>query len=144
MLENNKLGKLSDVEWLHKFLSMYEKGNQKYYEAVRYCCEGEDRIPFYNTIEQRLLVYEVLGYLISYAYYLSFRREYDSVAAGRCYEVHASIINLINNHAQFAYAPYWNCQYVISPFGLFRTDRRYLWTDETSVYMFSALLSHVP
>ena len=106
MLEDNKLGKLSDVEWLHKFLSMYEKWNQKYYEAVRYCCEGEDRIPFYNTIEQRLLVYEVLGYLISYAYYLSFRREYDSVAAGRCYEVHASIINLINNHAQFAYAPY--------------------------------------
>ena len=28
------------------------------------------------------------------------------MAAGRCYEVHASIINLINNHAQFAYAPY--------------------------------------
>ena len=48
----------------------------------------------------------VLGYLISYAYYLSFRREYDSVAAERCYEVHSSIINLINNHAQFAYVPY--------------------------------------
>ena len=95
MLENNKLGKLSDVEWLHKFLAMYEKWNQKYYEAVRYCCEGEDRIPFYNPVEQRLLVYEVLGYLISYAYYLSFRREYDRVAGGRCYEVHASII--LNN-----------------------------------------------
>lgn len=39
-----------------------KNGIKKYYEAVRYCCEGEDRIPFYNTIEQRLLVYEVLGY----------------------------------------------------------------------------------
>ena len=28
-LENNKPGKLSNVEWLHKFLAMYEKWNQK-------------------------------------------------------------------------------------------------------------------
>lgn len=28
------------------------------------------------------------------------------MVAGRCCEVHESIINLINNHAQFAYAPY--------------------------------------
>ena len=72
---------------------MYEKVNQKYYESVRYCCEGEDRIPFYNSVEQRVLLYEVLGYLISYACYLSFRREYDKVADERCYQVHASIIS---------------------------------------------------
>ena len=106
MLENSKLGKLSDVDWLHKFLVMYEKWNQKYYEAVRYCCEGEDRIPCYHPTEQRLLVYEVLGYLISYAYTLSFRREYDRVAAERCYEIHTSIMHFINNYPQFAYAPY--------------------------------------
>ena len=40
---------------------MYENWNQKYYEAVRYCYEGEDRIPFYYPVEQRVLLYEVLG-----------------------------------------------------------------------------------
>ena len=106
MLEHNKLGKMSYVEWLQKFLVMYEKWNQKYYESVQYCCEGEDRIPFYNPIEQKVLLYEVLGHLVSYAYYLSFQRGYSKMADERCYQVHASIISLINNHPQFAYAPY--------------------------------------
>lgn len=106
LMENNMLGKKQYIEWLHKFLNAYEKWNQKYYEAVKCCCEGEDRIPFYNPVEQRVLLYEVLGYLISYAYYLSFQQEFNSSAQEKCQEVSVSIIQLINNHPQFIYAPY--------------------------------------
>lgn len=105
MLEHTKFGKDQYVEWLLKYLAAYEKRNQKYYEAVQYCCEGKDRFPAYNPVEQRILIYEVLGYLISYAYYLSFRRTYDGVSRERCQKIHESIILLINNYPQFLYAP---------------------------------------
>lgn len=106
MLEHNLLGKAHYIDWLNKFIVAYEKWNQKYYNAVQYCCEGEDRLPIYNPIEQRVLLYEVLGLLTSYAYYLSYAGEYDKVANERCNQVTISIINLINNHSQFPYAPY--------------------------------------
>lgn len=106
MLEHDMLGKIQYIEWLQKFLAAYEKWNQKYYKAVQYCCEGEDRLPAYNPIEQRVLMYEVLGFLTSYAYYLSFLGEYEKAAKERCNQVLGSIINLINNHSQFPYAPY--------------------------------------
>ena len=106
MLEHNALGKIQYIEWLHKFLAAYKKWNQKYYKAVQYCCEGEDRLPAYNPIEQRVLLYEVLGFLTSYAYYLSYLGEYEDKAKEMCNQVLGSIINLINNHSQFPYAPY--------------------------------------
>lgn len=106
LLEQNGLEKVQYVEWLQKFLTVYDKWNQKYYETVRYCCEGKNRIPFHNPVEQRVLLYEVLGFLASYAYYLSFQGEHDKVAERRCQQVLTSIINLVNNHPQFPYAPY--------------------------------------
>lgn len=106
MLEHNALGETQYIEWLQKFLAAYEKWNQKYYKAVQYCCEGEDRLPAYNPIEQRVLLYEVLGFLSSYAYYLSFPGEYEETAKEKCNQVLGSIINLINNHSQFPYVPY--------------------------------------
>ena len=106
LMEHNGLGKAQYAEWLYKFLAAYEKWNQKYYEAVQYCCEGENRIPFYNPVEQRVLLYEVLGFLTSYAYYLLFQGKYNKVAEERCQQMLDSIINLINNHSQFPYAPY--------------------------------------
>ena len=73
---------------------------------MQYCCEGQDRLPAYNPIEQRVLLYEVLGFLTSYAYYLSFLGEYEETEKEMCNQVLGSIINLINNHSQFPYAPY--------------------------------------
>lgn len=106
MLDHNKFEKVQYVEWLLKFLTAYEKWNQAYYETVRFCCEGENRFPAYNPVEQRILLYEVLGYLVSYSYYLSLRMKYDKTAQKRCQQVHTSIIELINHYAQFLYAPY--------------------------------------
>lgn len=106
MLEHNQFEKGNYVEWLPKFLSSYEKWNQTYYEAIRDCCEGENRFPLYNAIEQRVLLYEMLSYLVSYAYYLFSRSEYDKSAQRRCWQVHTSIVKLINNYPQLHYVPY--------------------------------------
>ncbi len=101
MLEHDRFEKVQYAEWLLKFLSSYEKWNEAYYEAVRYCCEGENRLPFYNVVEQRVLLYELLSYLVSYAYYLFSRSKHD-----KCQQVHASIVQLISNYPQLKYAPY--------------------------------------
>ncbi|MDK2866523.1 MAG: hypothetical protein PWP38_838 [Clostridiales bacterium] len=106
LLAHDGLGKVQYGEWLQKFLAAYEKWNHKYYEAVRCCCEGEKRLLYYNSVEQRVLLYEVLGYLTSYAYYLSFQAQFNKVSERKCQQVTGSIINLVNNHPQFYYAPY--------------------------------------
>lgn len=106
LLLHEKLGKVKYVEWLLKFLSMYRKWGQKYYEAVCSCCDGPDLLPNSNPVEERVILYEMLGYLTTYAYYLSFLNEYDTNAKEACQQVYNSIINLINNYPQFIYPPY--------------------------------------
>lgn len=108
LLQNSLFEKKQYMDWLLKFLSAYEKWNDLYYEAVRYCCEGKDRIPYYHSVEQRVILYEVLGYLISYAYYLYHKGKHDATVREKCVCVHNSILNLIRNHVQFFYAPYDN------------------------------------
>ena len=77
IMTNNLFEKSAYIEWLIKYLSAYEKWNQKYYEAVRYCCAGANRLPFSNPVEQKVILFEVLGYLITYAYYLSCMPKFD-------------------------------------------------------------------
>lgn len=48
--------------------------------AVRECCEEKDAFPFYNIVEQKVLLYEVIGFLTSYAYYLS-DTEFEKVSS---------------------------------------------------------------
>lgn len=103
---NNLFQKPIYIEWLMQYLSAYEKWNQKYYESVRYCCVGANRLPSSNPVEQKIILYEVLGYLISYAYYLSCLREYDKLSHKKCQDVFGSIVQLINNYPQFLYPPF--------------------------------------
>ncbi len=106
LLTNDKLGKTAYVEWLLKFLSMYRKWSQKYYEAVSFCCEQPNRLPHYNSVEDRVILYEILGHLVTYAYFLSFFSDYDADSKEKCQQVHNSIVGLINNYPQILYAPY--------------------------------------
>ena len=106
MMINNLFEKALYVDWLIKFLSAYKKWNQKYYEAVQFCCAGSNRLPSCNPVEQKVILYEVLSYLIAYAYYLSSIREFDKMLDKICQEVLMSIIQLINNYPQFLYPPF--------------------------------------
>lgn len=106
MMDNEKFENQGCGEWLIKFLAEYKKWNHKYYVSVKYCCQGKNRVPAYNPVEQKVLLYEMVGHLTSYAYYLSFQNKHDKEAWKECNEVVNSIIELINNHPQFWYAPY--------------------------------------
>lgn len=97
---NNKLGKNKYVEWLIKFCRCYEKWNDLYYEKIEGICKEHTNFPNYNVVENRVILYEVLGYLISYATYLT------DIKPDKAKKVLNSIINLLNNYPEFVYAPY--------------------------------------
>ena len=114
LMTNEKLEKAQYIEWLIKYLSSYEQWNQKYYMAVKYCCESKNRLPLSNSVEQRVILYEMLGYLTSYAYHLCFPVTSDSVSDQKFQEVYEHIIQLVNNYPQILYPPFDNHIGVIS------------------------------
>lgn len=104
LLTNTLFGKETYVEWLLKFISVYEKWNFSYYNAIKYVCEGANRFPAYNSVEQRIVLYDLLGRLSTYAYYLSFKNSMESQKLAN--EILNSIVMLINNYPQTYYPPY--------------------------------------
>lgn len=104
LLTNGKLGKQQYVQWLYKFLNMYEQWNQAYFQSVKYCGEEPDRIPYGDIVENRVTLYEVLGFLSTYAYYLSYKT--DRASNIRCQEVLNSMVSFINNYPALVYPPY--------------------------------------
>ena len=101
---NNLFEKTQYVDWLHKCLGVYEKWNHLYYDAVKYVCEGHDRIPDYNSVEQRVVIYTILGHLSSFAYFLSFKA--DVTSQELCKEILQRIVSLINSYPQAYYPPF--------------------------------------
>ena len=57
-------------------------------------------LPNYDVVENRVLIYEILGYLASYANYLL------DIKEERANEVLNYIVGLINEYEYFVYAPY--------------------------------------
>lgn len=106
LLTHNCLEKHRHVLWLCKYLKMYEKWNQKYYAATSVCAETATRFPGCDSVEQRILLYELLGYWTSYAYWLSFAYKHDRVAQKSCRQVCDSIVGLLNHYPQLFYPPY--------------------------------------
>lgn len=100
MVENNKLGKQRFVGWLIKYLKSYEKWNDKYVTKIERVVKKEVILPNYNVVENRVLLYEILGYLASYANYLL------DVSAEKARHVLDIIIGMINEYSYFEYAPY--------------------------------------
>lgn len=114
LLGNDKFEKRLYVDRLHTYLAAYEKWNRKYFGAVQCYCVSKICPPFNNPVEQRVMLYEVLGYLTSYAYYLSYKGENDDTARNECDNIITSIIQLINSHPQFLYPAYDNNIGVVS------------------------------
>ena len=100
------LNRIKYLSWLHKFLNAYEKWNEQYFKATQDCAGGPGRFPFYNAVEQKILLYEVLGYWTTYAYWLSFLGEHSQSARDKSRKVCNNIIGLLNNYPQVYYPPY--------------------------------------
>lgn len=101
LFEKNLLGKKNSIEWLIKFLKSYESWNNKYVKKIERVIEKEIILPTYNVVENRVLLYELLGYLASYCNYLIDTNKEDHAKMVLNY-----IIELINQYDYFVYAPY--------------------------------------
>jgi len=101
LLDKGLMEKQVYCEWLVKFYQAYRKWASKYYEEVKEYCETKDAFPTYsNIVEQKLMLYEVIGFLVSYGY---FETEND---IDRAQQIVATIVTLFNNCPQVWYAPY--------------------------------------
>ena len=98
--ENNVLGKQRYIEWLLKFCRSYEKWNDIYVDKIKKIVNKEIILPNYNVVENRVLLYEILGYIASYGNYLL---DVNPEKAKNNLNI---IIELINEHPYFDYAPY--------------------------------------
>ncbi len=108
LLEKGYFEKKQYVHWVFEFCKSYDKWSQKYYEAVRHCCYEPNVFPSYNIVERKVMLYEVLGYLATYAYYLV------DINYEKSLHVSDSIIQLINNNSEFYYPPYDGCIGIIN------------------------------
>lgn len=106
--EHKHLGKEQYIEWLHKYLVQYEKWNHEYYNAVKFCCEGTKRLLLNNPVEQRVILYEMLGYLTSYAYYLYFKNQIKNRCEDELHSVVNSIVQVFNHYPQIYYPSFDN------------------------------------
>lgn len=100
LFEKNLLGKIHSIEWLHRFCKCYEGWNENYVEKIERVVKKEVILPNYNVVENRVLLYEILGYLASYGNYLL------DVDEERAKVVLNYIIGLINEYGYYVYAPY--------------------------------------
>ncbi|MBP3603214.1 MAG: hypothetical protein J6J79_03585 [Lachnospiraceae bacterium] len=100
LVEADKLEKKSEVEWLIKFCKSYERWNEIYVDKIARIAKKEIILPNYNVVENRVLLYEILGCLSSYCNYLL---EFN---CGRAKDVLNIIVALLNEYPYFVYAPY--------------------------------------
>lgn len=103
LLLNKQFGREKPLYWLHRLCEKYEQWNNMYYDNVREICTTEDAFPLYsNVVEQKTMIYEVIGFLASYGYYLVYKKaDKEDVIS-----ITDSIVQLINNCPQFYYPPF--------------------------------------
>lgn len=100
MLEEELFAKEKYCDWLLKFCKKYEEANNLYYSSIRNICENRELFPkYYSGLERRFMLYEVLGYLATYAVYCI------PHLPTQAQDITNTIIKLINDHEELPYVP---------------------------------------
>lgn len=97
---SQSLEKGKNVEWLIKFCHSYEKWNDLYWEKAEQVACGDVILPNYNVAENRVLLYELLGNLASYANYLL---DFNFQKSMRILN---TIVHIMNQYSYYVYPPY--------------------------------------
>lgn len=100
LVEEKKLEKKEQIEWLIKYCKCYERWNELYVDKIIRVINKEVILPNYNVVENRVLLYEILGYLASYCNFLI------EFQPHRAKEILNIIIRVLNEYPYFVYAPY--------------------------------------
>ena len=120
MLESGLFEQEKYCKWLLMFCKQYEKANQQYYDTVQVFCEKPELFPkYYNGLERRFMLYEIIGFLTTYA---SYEMSYHPLVAK---EITQTVIKLINDHEELPYVPIDGMIGIISiMFRLFAAQKR--------------------
>ncbi len=100
--KNNLFEKDIEMEYLHILSGYYTDSCKKYIEEIKKVYKYKPSFPIYNSIEYRILIYEAIGIITNYTYYLYYYN-------GLIDEVEENInllIMLINNNVSFYYPLY--------------------------------------
>ena len=102
IMKNNLYEKNEESETLIILYKQYEECCRTYLKEIKKVYKYSPSFPIYNTIEYRIIIYEVIGFISSYTYYLYYYY-------GKTDEVIENInilIEIINNNAGFFYPVY--------------------------------------
>ena len=108
ILENQLFNKKRYFELLYDFLRQYEKWNDLYHQNIKCCFEEKNILYVMEPLEQRIKIYEVLGYLTSYAYYLNERSSIINSYKSKQTHIMNTIVLIFNNCPQVYYPAYDN------------------------------------
>lgn len=102
IMENNLYENEDEIQVLISLTKQYEECCRKYLDEIKIVYNYKPSFPIYNSLEYRIIVYETIGMISSYTYYLYYYY-------GETPEVVNNInilITLINNNASFFYPLY--------------------------------------
>lgn len=109
MLSNNRFEKKTETIWLESFIKLYADSNEKFIDNLSNFSTIRNGLPYYNSVEYKMLCFEIMGYLSVYATFLSttnisnkFNLKYSAE------EVVNLLVNLMNNNYGFYYPVYDN------------------------------------
>ena len=100
LFEFDKFEKDADVERLIKLIKRYLYWNRFYLLEAEQIANDEADLPYYNMVEVKVILYEILGFLASYA---SVSWTYDNKNTAQIIEV---IIRLLNKYEYYKLPPY--------------------------------------
>ena len=100
LFEFKKFEKNSNVERLIKLINRYLYWNRFYLQEVERITNEEADLPYYNSVEMKVMLYEILGFLASYASVaLCFNKEIAT-------QIIEQIIKLLNKYEYYKIPPY--------------------------------------
>lgn len=70
LLEKDLFEETNEILVLQDITKEYEKVNKKYINNIEKVCEISPSFPIYNSLEYKLLVFESIGFICTYTYYL--------------------------------------------------------------------------
>ena len=88
------------IDNLISLLELYERCNNKFCSIISSVVERKCELPFINVLEQRILLYEVIGFLSSYGYYLS------SLGWPNHQNIADYLIDILNENQNYKYPLY--------------------------------------
>ena len=103
MLKKGWFEKTHDVEWLVRVCSLYEENCHHYYIAVKDLTTVPGGLNQYYVLEERLKLYEIAGFMASYAYY---RCSMYGPGDAEGLDVVNTLIMMINVNPTFLYTCY--------------------------------------